>query len=465
MEKNFINEKEIFASIEAAKKADKTMIKDILQKSRLLQGLSLTETAALLMTKDPDDIAAIYEAAGWIKDEIYGNRIVLFAPLYVTNLCGNICDYCAFRADNKELVRKTLSNEELIRETEIIGHSGHKRALLVYGEHPSFTIKDIVNSIETVYSVKINDEQVIRRININSAPMSVDDFRALKETGIGTYQCFQETYHYDTYKKVHIGGLKTNYEYRLNSLHRAQKAGIDDVAVGVLFGLYEPIFEVLAMLQHCFELEREFDVGPHTVSFPRIEPALGSDMSIHPPYEIDDDLFKQIVAVTRLAIPYTGMIISTRENPQMRADLINLGVSQISAGSKTSPGGYFDAMKNNPQKQQFLIGDERSLGEVINDLIVRNKHMPSFCTSCYRKGRTGHKFMTLAKPGNIKSFCQPNAILTFMEYLQQYGSEETKKNGLALIQEELATIENEVLKAGVQEGLKKLTAGETDIYF
>ncbi|MCB5250159.1 MAG: [FeFe] hydrogenase H-cluster radical SAM maturase HydG [Candidatus Cloacimonadales bacterium] len=465
MEHNFINEKEIFESIENAQKADKAMINDILQKARELKGLSLTETAALLMTKDPEDIASIFETATWIKDEIYGNRIVLFAPLYVTNLCGNICDYCAFRADNKELERITLSKEQLIEETKIISDSGHKRALLVYGEHPSFKINNVIESIETVYAVKHNDEQAIRRININAAPMSVDDFKALKETGIGTYQCFQETYHYDTYKKVHLAGLKTNYEYRLHALHRAQKAGIDDVAVGVLFGLYEPIFEVLAMLQHCFELEREFDVGPHTVSFPRIEPALGSDMSIHPPYEIDDQLFKQIVAVTRLAIPYTGMIISTRENPKMRAELIDLGVSQISAGSKTSPGGYHEAKANIPRKQQFLIGDERSLDEVINDLIVRNKHMPSFCTSCYRKGRTGHKFMTLAKPGNIKNFCQPNAILTFMEYLQQFGSEETKINGIKLITDELATIENEILKAAVKEGLERLTAGETDIYF
>ncbi|PIP13081.1 MAG: [FeFe] hydrogenase H-cluster radical SAM maturase HydG [bacterium (Candidatus Stahlbacteria) CG23_combo_of_CG06-09_8_20_14_all_34_7] len=441
----------------------KQEVMDILKKGAKKKGLSPEESFLLMQTRDKDMIEEIHNLAGRIKNEIYGNRIVIFAPLYVTNVCGNICEYCGFRADNKELHRRTLTMDEIKEEVKILEDEGHKRILMVYGEHPQLKVKWIKETIEASYSVKSRNGEM-RRINVNVAPMDVDEFRILKSSGIGTYQCFQETYHRKTYEKVHIAGRKTDYLYRLYSLDRAQEAGIDDVAMGVLFGLYDYRFEVMALLLHAEHLENVFGVGPHTISFPRIEPALGSDMSKNPPIDITDDNFRRIVSVLRIAVPYTGLILSTRENANLRREFFRLGVSQISAGSRTYPGAYHDAECNKPDMQQFTIGDTRSIDEVLFDIIMQG-YIPSFCTSCYRKGRTGQEFMKEAKPGHIHTFCHPNAILTFLEYLEDYGSEKTKQSGYELIEKEIIKIENETLKSSFMEKYKHTKAGKRDLYF
>ena len=438
-------------------------VKEVLKKAENKKGITPEEAFVLMQTKDREMIESIHNLAGKIKNEIYGNRLVIFAPLYVTNVCGNICAYCGFRADNKDLHRRTLTNDEIKEEIKILEDEGHKRVLMVYGEHPQFGAEWIKETIEVAYSVKSGNGEM-RRINVNIAPMDVEDFKILKSSGIGTYQCFQETYHKKTYEKVHIGGKKKDYLYRLYSLDRAQEAGIDDVAMGVLFGLYDYRFEVMAMLQHAEHLEKTFGVGPHTISFPRIEPALGSEMSEHPPVDITDDDFRRIVSVLRIAVPYTGLILSTRENADLRREFFKLGVSQISAGSRTYPGAYHDAKCNKPDMQQFTIGDTRPLDEVLYDVITQG-YIPSFCTSCYRKGRTGHAFMEEAKPGHIHTFCHPNAILTFLEYLEDYGSEKTKQAGYEFIEREIKKIDSEAMKKSFMEKYEKTKTGKRDLYF
>ena len=464
MIKNFINDKEIWETIESSRNKDKNEIKDILKKAEECNSLSLYETAVLLQTNDNVLIEEIFTLAKKVKEKIYGNRIVVFVPLYVTNECSNICLYCAFRADNTDLKRKTLNYKEIIEEVEIIQKQGHKRVLAVYGETLNFGVDKIVESVEAIYATKTEPAGEIRRVNINSAPMSVEDFKVLSKAPIGTYQCFQETYHKETYEKVHVYGQKSDYLWRLNALHRAQEAGLDDVAVGVLYGLYDPYFETLAMLRHSFELENIFGVGPHTISFPRLEPALGADLSTHPPYMVDDNLFKKIIAVLRLAVPYTGMILSTRESAELRHELINLGVSQISAGSKTSPGSYHESDINIPDTQQFKIGDERLLDEVVYDLIGMEL-IPSFCTACYRLGRHGKNFMDMAKNQHIKSFCQPNAILTFAEYLEDYACDKTKAAGYELIKKLMANLSNPNQQNKVSCDLHCIKNGTRDIIY
>lgn len=397
--------------------------------------------------------------------ELYGNRIVLFAPLYVTNECANICEYCGFRADNKDLKRRTLKMDELKEEVEILQNLGHKRLLMVYGEHPKCDIDWIVKTVETVYSVKAGKSGDIRRLNVNAAPMSTENFRKLKNSGIGTYQCFQETYHKETYQKMHIKGKKKDYLYRLYAMHRAQEAGIDDIGMGVLFGLFDPKFDMLALLQHAQELERVFGVGPHTISFPRIEPASGSELSKNPPCTIDDQMFKKVVAVIRLSMPYTGMILTTRETPEYRKELLKLGVSQVSAGSRTYPGAYKDAMISKENEQQFEVGDTRSMEVIIKELIQDMKYIPSFCTACYRLGRTGEHFMELVKPGFIHQFCEPNAILTLFEYLTDYATPEIREMGEKLIKQELASLKDNTIRKQTIERLEAIKTGKRDQFF
>jgi len=453
---SFINDKEIWNTIETSKHTDKGKIRDILQKAEAAKGLNLEEASALLHIDSPDLLEELFHLAKQVKEKIYGNRIVIFVPLYMTNECSNICEYCAFRADNKDMQRKTLSTDDIKKEVEIVQRQGHKRVLAVFGETTKYNVHKMVEGVETIYSVG-----EIRRVNVNSAPLSIDDFKVLKTSQIGTYQCFQETYHRETYEKVHVAGTKKDYLWRLNALHRAQEAGIDDVAVGVLYGLFDPHFETLAMLRHAEDLEKKYGVGPHTISFPRIEPALGSAMSTAPPFYVNDDLFKKIVAVIRLAVPYTGMILSTREPVELRRELINLGVSQISAGSKTSPGSYHESPINIPNSQQFHVGDERPLDKVIYDLVQMGL-VPSFCTSCYRLGRHGENFMDMAKNQHIKSFCQPNAILTFAEYIEDYASEDTRSAGYAMINKLVEKLDDPQV---IENELQQIKQGKRDIYY
>lgn len=461
--RDFIQQEYLDEMLKENRKPDKAEINEILKKAREKKGLNEREAFALMQTEDEDLVQEIYSTAKAIKEEIYGNRVVLFAPLYVTNECSNICDYCGFRADNKDLNRRSLTVDELKEEVSILEEQGHKRLLLVYGEHPKFDAEWIADTIRAAYDVKKGNGE-IRRINVNFAPMSIEDFRIVKDTGIGTYQCFQETYHRDTYSKVHLGGKKSDYLYRLYALDRAQEAGIDDIATGVLFGLYDYRFEVMALLQHAFHLEDVYGVGPHTISFPRIEPALNAPLSEHPPHKVTDEQIKRIIAVLRLSVPYTGLILTTREKPDLRRELLELGVSQMSAGSRTYPGAYHDEKYNKPDMQQFTIGDTRPLDEVIRD-IASHGFIPSFCTSCYRKGRTGEAFMGLAKPGDIHVFCHPNAILTFKEYLDDYASEETREIGNGLIAGEIDKIENEQIKEEFKTKFKQTEKGKRDLYF
>ncbi len=344
---------------------------------------------------------------------------------------------------------------------------GHKRLLLVYGEHPRFDADWIAGTINDVYSVSSGKSNTIRRVNVNCAPLSTAGFKKLHDVGIGTYQCFQETYHRDTYKTMHPHGRKADFAWRLYAMHRAQDAGIDDIGLGVLFGLFNALFEVLALLYHALELEQKYGVGPHTVSFPRLEPALDSDISIHPPHLITDHYFKKIVAVLRLAMPYTGLILTTREEASFRSELIEIGASQLSAGSRTYPGAYSDAETSRPDVQQFCVGDDRSLDEVILSIAREHGYMPSWCTACYRLGRTGINFMEIAKDGFIQKFCSPNSLLTFKEYMEDYASAETRDAGDTLLKDELDNLgrTDSRLKEKVANLLSRIETGERDLYF
>jgi len=461
---DFINEEVIFSLLEKNAKPDKKQVQEVIEKAKELKGLSLEDTSILLNSDNEALVQPLFDTARQVKDDIYGKRLVLFAPLYVSNVCANNCLYCAFRRDNKELKRKTLTIPEVKREIEVLENMGHKRVLLVYGETMSENyIKNMVEAIEAVYSVKTGKGE-IRRVNVNIAPLSVEDFRTIKATNIGTYQCFQETYHHETYKVMHPIGNKADYEWRLYSLDRAQEAGIDDVAMGALFGLYNWKFEVMAMLQHAEHLNEVFGVGPHTISVPRIEPAQNSSVADKPPYDVTDLDFKRIISILRLAVPYTGIILSTRENAQMRRELFDLGVSQISAGSRTYPGAYSTSVANKFDAAQFTMGDTRTLDEVIYDMASMG-YIPSFCTGCYRMGRTGQDFMELAKPGLIREFCLPNAITTFQEYLEDYASPQTREIGMKVIKEQLMDIPNEKRREDTRGKLEKIAAGERDLYY
>ncbi|HES58106.1 MAG TPA: [FeFe] hydrogenase H-cluster radical SAM maturase HydG, partial [Firmicutes bacterium] len=418
-------------------------IREVLARARELRGLADFEVAALCAVSDGDLLEEVFESARAVKQAIYGDRMVLFAPLYISNLCQNECAYCAFRVRNQAILRRSLTPAEIAAETKSLVDQGHKRILLVAGEaYPRQGFDYILDAIETIYSVRSGRGE-IRRINVNIAPLTVAEFRRLRQAKIGTYQLFQETYHEATYHKVHISGPKVDYGWRLGAIDRALEAGIDDVGIGVLFGLHDWRFEVLALLQHIQHLEQRFGVGPHTISVPRLEPADGSDLSQHPPAPVADLDFRKIVAVLRLAVPYTGIIMSTRETANLRRMTMALGVSQISAGSRTNPGGYAagdDVETANRAAAQFSLGDHRSLDAVILN-ICEMGYIPSFCTACYRLGRTGQDFMDLAKPGQIKLHCQPNALSTLQEYALDYASPQTRRSCEAAIARSLEAMD------------------------
>lgn len=457
----FIDEQKIWDILEANKNVDFGRITEVLAKAKEMKGLNLEDVAALTSISDPGMLAALFNTANEVKETIYGKRLVLFAPLYISNLCANECLYCAFRATNKEIVRNSLQQEHIARETEVLIKQGHKRVLMVAGEsYPNQGFQYVLDSIKTIYSVK-SEHGEIRRVNVNIAPLSTKEFRQLKEAGIGTYQIFQETYHRETYGKVHLGGKKRDYNWRAWSLHRAMEAGIDDVGIGVLFGLFDYRFEILAMMQHIFELEEKFGVGPHTISVPRLEPATNSNIASHPPFPVSDIDFRKIVAIIRLAVPYTGIIMSTRETAKMRRETFALGVSQISAGSRTNPGGYEEETEDDPSGQ-FSLGDHRSLDEVIRD-VASMGYIPSFCTACYRMGRTGQDFMDLAKPGDIKLHCGPNALSSFKEYLQNFASPVTAEIGNKLIAETIAGMSG-IARQRAEKQVKRVEAGKDDVY-
>ncbi len=461
VENNIINESSINEILTKSIDKDAGHVREVLAKAKELKGLSLEEVAVLTGISDPELLAELFEAAYYVKEEIYGRRLVVFAPLYVSNLCKNECLYCAFRASNPEVKRRALTQEEIAEETKVLIDQGHKRVLLVAGEsYPQEGFSYILKAIDTVYSVKSGPGS-IRRVNVNVAPLEVDEFKELKAKGIGTYQLFQETYHHETYMNVHLRGQKRDYDYRITAMDRAMEAGIDDLGIGVLFGLFDWRFETLALMQHINHLEQRWGVGCHTISVPRLEPATGSDIASHPPHAVGDVDFRKLVAILRLAVPYTGIIMSTRETPNLRRETFALGVSQISAGSRTNPGGYAEG---DPEEDfaQFQLGDHRPLDEVIAD-VASMGYIPSFCTGCYRLGRTGADFMDLAKPGKIKEHCDPNALSTFMEYLDDYGSQKTKQIGEGLINKAIAEMAPEIAERS-RTMVDKVKEGSRDVF-
>ena len=455
-----IDEGLIAATLVAGRRHDAARVREVLAKAAELGGLQELDMAVLMGVSDPELLGEVFRAAKNVKESIYGNRLVLFAPLYISNLCDNECVYCAFRARNRELQRRALSQEEIAVEVKHLVEQGHKRIVLVAGEaYPREGFEYVLNAIDTVYRTTSGPGE-IRRVNVNIAPLSLDEFTLLKARQIGTYQVFQETYHRETYAGVHLAGRKRDFDWRVNAPDRAMEAGIDDVGIGVLFGLFDWRFEALALVQHIRHLERRFGVGPHTISVPRMEPATGSDIASHPPHPVSDIDFRKIVAILRLAVPYTGIIMSTRETAEIRRETFALGVSQISAGSRTNPGGYSDDERL--EAAQFCLGDHRPLDEVIRDVAALG-YVPSFCTACYRLGRTGRDFMDLAKPGEIKEHCGPNALATFQEYLEDYGSPATRLAGQAAIAQSLAGLDPG-LRAKAEKMIRMVKDGTRDVY-
>ena len=455
-----IDEKKNWEVLSAKAVPDKGLVDEILKKALELKGLSLEDIPPLLNISDPEVLASLFATAREVKERIYGKRLVLFAPLYVSNMCSNECVYCAFRAANKSLKRRALSEEEIRREVEILIDQGHKRILIVAGEsYPKEGLNYILKAIDVAYGVKSGKGE-IRRLNANIAPLTIEEFRELKQHKIGTYQLFQETYHGETYRKVHLGGVKKNYEFRITAMDRAMEAGISDVGIGVLFGLFDHRFEILSIIQHSKHLDEKYGVGPHTISVPRLEPAAGSSVSEHPPFPVSDLDFRKIVAILRLAVPYTGIILSTRESASIRRETFAVGISQISAGSRTNPGGY--ALDEEKDASQFSLGDHRTLEEVIMD-ITKLGYIPSFCTACYRLGRTGKDFMDIAKPGDIAEYCGPNAISTFAEYLEDYASAETRSAGYKSIGEHISKL-SPALAEKATKMVEAVKGGRRDVY-
>ncbi|MBM3497806.1 MAG: [FeFe] hydrogenase H-cluster radical SAM maturase HydG [Armatimonadetes bacterium] len=457
-----LDEDALTASLDTSRAPDTARREDLLAKARECAGLTRDEVAELIHVTDPEGVEALFETARAVKSRVYGERVVLFAPLYVSNECVGNCLYCGYRRDNVELARRTLAEDEIQAEVRWLINHGYKRLLLVFGEHHCNDVQAMVRAVEAVYRTHSGPGE-IRRVNVNAAPLSHEDFRALKPAGIGTYQVFQETYHRATYRQAHPSGPKADYDWRLTVWDRCFPAGIDDMGLGVLFGLYDWRWELLALLDHSAYLDHTYGVGPHTISVPRLEPALNAPWANQPPAPVSDDEFRRLVALIRLAVPYTGMILSTRETPDMRRECMGLGVSQISAGSRTSPGGYTDHHEDEGERQ-FTVGDDRSLDEVMHDLCIMG-YLPSFCTACYRAGRTGEDFMALAKPGTIHQMCLPNALLTFREYLLDYASPATREAGERIIQRHLGDIRKEGLRQETLKRLERLTQGERDLYF
>lgn len=461
----FINHEEVLASLDFADKNKNNIevIDEILAKARLGKGLTHREAAVLLDCDIEEKNQEIYALAEKIKKDYYGNRIVLFAPLYLSNYCVNGCVYCPYHLKNKHIPRKKLTQEEIRNEVTALQDMGHKRLAIEAGEDPvNNPIEYILESIKTIYDVKHKNGS-IRRVNINIAATTVENYKKLHDAGIGTYILFQETYNKETYERLHPTGPKHNYKYHTEAIDRAMQAGIDDVSLGVLFGLELYRYEFSALLMHAEHLEAAYGCGPHAISVPRINKADDIDPSSFD-NGIDDDTFAKIVACIRIATPYVGMIISTRESEECRKRLLHLGVSQISGGSKTSVGGYFNPMPDSEDSAQFDVSDRRPLDEVIKWLMELG-YLPSFCTSCYRQGRTGDRFMEICKSKQILNFCHPNALMTLKEYLEDYASPETKELGEKLIKTEFCTLDDPKIKEVVKENLEKIETGTRDFKF
>lgn len=460
--KPFIDADEIWQFLNEAQ-ATKEKVREIIAKSLSKKRLGLADVAVLLKADDPELIEEIKQGARTLKNNIYGNRIVLFAPLYIGNKCSNNCTYCGFRSTNTDAVRKTLSDNEIVNEIEALEDNGQKRLILVYGEHAQYNPEYIAHTVKIAYGVKKGNGE-IRRVNINAAPLDIEGFRTVKEAGIGTYQVFQETYHPEAYKTYHLRGKKADYTYRLTSLDRAQEAGLDDVGIGALFGLYDWRFEVMGLVRHTNHLEACYKVGPHTISFPRIKDA--SHLELGSKYFVSDADFARLVAILRLAVPYTGMILTAREPAALRDEIIHYGVSQIDGGTKIELGAYAKTETEglNLNKGQFRINDDRSLNEIIDDLLDKDM-LPSFCTACYRLGRTGEHFMEFSVPGFIKRYCSPNAILTLAEYLVDYASETTAEKGWSVIEKNIQTLDSDHVKTAVKDKIVRIKNGERDLYF
>lgn len=460
--RDFIDDEAIETLLRQNSRPDPKRVQEILAKSLNLERLEPEETATLLNVEDPDLWEEIFVTAGEVKRRVYGDRIVTFAPLYCSNYCVNNCLYCGFRRDNHLQRRRQLTIEEVRRETEVLVSLGHKRLIMVYGEHPLSDVDYIAQTIQAVYETKVGHGE-IRRVNVNAAPLDIARYRVLKEVGIGTFQVFQETYHHKMYHRLHPSGIKAHYRWRLYALHRAQEAGIDDVAIGALFGLYDWKFEVMGLLYHTIDLEKHFGgVGPHTISFPRLEPAVNTPLVQETQYRVSDRDFKRLVAVIRLSVPYTGMIITAREPAHVRREVIPVGCTQTDASTRIGIGAYSERYgEQELERQQFEINDPRSLDEVVRELADMG-YITSFCTADYRCGRTGKYFMDITKKGKIHHFCMPNAILTFKEYLLDYASPVTKETGEKIIARKFAELDDR-LKPIVAEYLKRIENGERDL--
>lgn len=461
----FINDEEIRATLSYAKEnsKNKELIDEILTKAEDMKGIGHREAAVLLECELEEENRRIFGLAKKIKDRFYGNRIVMFAPLYLSNYCINGCTYCPYHGKNKHIRRKKLSQEEIRQEVIALQDMGHKRLAIESGEDPvNNPLEYILESIKTIYSIKHKNGS-IRRVNVNIAATTVENYRKLKEAGIGTYILFQETYHKETYEELHPTGPKHDYAYHTEAMDRAMEGGIDDVGLGVLYGLNMYRYDFVGQIMHAEHLEAVHGVGPHTISVPRVCPADDIDTKDFS-NAVPDDIFEKIVALIRIAVPYTGMIISTRESKRMRERLLGLGVSQISGGSRTSVGGYVEEEKAEDNSAQFDVTDQRSLDEVVNWLLELG-FIPSFCTACYREGRTGDRFMSLLKSGQIVNCCHPNALMTLKEYLLDYASEDTKKKGEALIEQQLDKITNEKVRKKAIENLENIGKGQRDFRF
>lgn len=460
---DFIDDAHLTALLERPR-PDSRRVRDLVAKSLDKQALAVEETADLLLADDPELVEEIFAAARTLKETVYGNRIVLFAPLYIGSECINDCAYCGFRRSNPDAVRRTLDLDEIRRQVTALEEKGQKRLILVFGEHPKYNAEFIAEAVRTVYGVKVGHGE-IRRVNINAAPLDKEGYEIVKEAGIGTYQVFQETYHHPTYAQVHPRlTAKGDYLWRLDALSRAMEAGLDDVGIGALFGLYDWRFEVLGLVRHALFLQELYGVGPHTISFPRLRPASG--VQLDEQWQVADRDFLRLIAILRLSVPYTGMILTAREDAALRRQALSFGVSQIDAGTRIELGGYTEAGDTQcMEREQFTIGDVRSLDEVMRELVV-DGHVPSFCTACYRLGRTGEHFMEFAIPGFIKRFCTPNALTTLLEYLVDYGSEETRAAGERIIAEELAKLPDDALKRELVSRLDRIrTTEDRDLYF
>jgi len=468
----FIDERKIISVLQSTPLIDRAQVKDILAKSLSIETLTPDETAVLLNVEDRDILEEMKKTALKVKEKVYDNRIVTFAPLYLSNFCVNDCLYCGFRKDNTAIKRKILSLDEVREETAVLaGEIGHKRLIVVYGDYPSTDIDYIVSTIREIYKVHIKTKTgvgSIRRVNVNAMSMSIDDLKKLREAGIGTYQVFQETYHRPTYMRVHPHRTpKSDYEWRLYTMHRAFKAGIDDVGIGALFGLYDWRFEVMGLLYHARELETEFSIGPHTISFPRLEPAENTPFTGHSRYQVSNDDFIKLLMVLRLAVPYTGMIITARERAAIRRESVLCGITQTDASTKIGIGTYGSASQTQEgDRQQFMLGDTRSLDEVVCELAAMG-HITSFCTAGYRCGRTGKKIMRLLRSGQEGKFCKLNAVLTFKEWLNDFAGDATKETARKVLVSEINEIKEEMpdIFPTFMEFYKKIESGERDLYF